>query len=384
LIDWSEIRSRFPALAGRTYLNSATIGQMPIAGSDAVREHLLRRDRLAGADLVSWFDDLDSLRGKIGSLIHASADDIAFVPSTSHALSILLHGIAWKAGDRVLTLEDEFPNNSYAPAMLKRLGVELIEAPRDRFGEMLEMAGGRVRLVLASAMSYLDGYRFPWESVREILDRNRTLLFVDGTQGCGVLHMDVQRMRPDVLAVHAYKWMLSPTGAGFVYVKPEVRQWLEPTVVGWRSHHSWRDFGNLHHGMPEWSPTAERYEACMQPVALLAAMEASVDLFLEIGPEAIEARALELAARVKEAVERVGGSVAHPGSPIAACKFPGVEAAEIAQRLAERNVLTSARKGNLRVSLHLYNNEEDIERLMDAAGVSYPRGSGQASPAAPK
>ncbi len=128
--DWSQIRSRFPALAGRTFLNSATIGQMPHAASEAIREHLLRRDRLAGADLVSWFDDLDRLRGKLGQLINASADDIAFVPSTSHALSILLHGIPWKSGDKVLTLEDEFPNNSYAPALLGRMGVELIEAPR--------------------------------------------------------------------------------------------------------------------------------------------------------------------------------------------------------------------------------------------------------------
>ncbi len=368
MVDWAEVRSRFPALVGRTFLNSATIGQMPQAASDAVREHLLRRDRLAGADLVSWYDDLDRLRGKIGQLIHASADDIAFVPSTSHALSILLHGIRWRAGDRVLTLQDEFPNNSYAPAMLERFGVELIEAPRDRFAEMLARPDGRVRLVLASAMSYLDGYRFPWETVRETLDRNGTLLFVDATQGCGVLHLDMRRIRPDVMGVHGYKWMLSPTGAGFMYVKPEVRRWLDPAVVGWRSHHSWRDFGNLHHGKPEWSATAERYEGCMQPVALLAAMEASVDMFLEIGAEVIEARALRLAAMVKEAVERVGGSVAHAESPIAACKFPGVEAGERAKRLAERQVLTSARKGNLRVSLHLYNDEGDVERLMAAFG----------------
>lgn len=364
--DWSQIRSRFPALAGRTFLNSATIGQMPHAASEAIHEHLLRRDRLAGADLVSWFDDLDRLRGKLGQLINASAADIAFVPSTSHALSILLQGIPWKSGDKVLTLEDEFPNNSYAPALLERLGVELIEAPRDRFEEFLD---GRVRLVLASAMSYLDGYRFPWRSVRETLDRNGTLLYLDGTQGCGVLHLDMQEIRPDLMGVHGYKWMLSPTGVGFAYVKPEVREWLEPTVVGWRSHHSWRDFGNLHHGMPEWSATAQRYEGCMQPVALQAAMEASVDLFLEIGPAVIEARALELAEAVRRAVEEIGGSVAHPQSPIAACRFPGVEAGELAKRLEERNVLTSARKGNLRVSVHLYNDEGDVNRFISVLGA---------------
>lgn len=363
MAKWPEIRSRFPALVGRTFLNSATIGQMPAAASDAIREHLLRRDRWAGADLVSWYDDLDRLRGKIGQLIHASAEDIAFVPSTAHALAILLQGMDWKQGDRILTLEDEFPNNSYAPAMLAKLGVEVVEAPRERFAELLD---ARVRLVVASTMSYVDGYRFPWQAIRPQLDRNGTLLFLDGTQGCGVLHLDMQEIRPDVFGVHGYKWMLAPTGAGFVYVKPEVRQWLAPNIVGWRSHHSWRDFGNLHHGMPEWSSTAERYEGCMQPVALLAALEASVDLFLEVGSREIESHALSLAEEVRRVAERLGGSVAHAGSPIAACQFPGHDAGELARKLEAQNVLTSARKGRLRVSLHLYNDASDVQNLAAA------------------
>jgi selenocysteine lyase/cysteine desulfurase len=361
--DWSEIRSRFPALAGRVFLNSATVGHLPRAATEAILAHLERRDRLAGADMVTWFDDLDRLRGKIGRLIHAEGDDIAFVPSTAHALAVLLQGIDWKPGDKVLTIEDEFPNNSYAPALLEKRGVEFVEVPREALEEALD---GRVRLVVASVMSYLDGFLFPWERVRDKLDRNGTLLYMDGTQGCGVLHCDMQRMRPDVFGVHAYKWMLSPTGAGFAYVKPEVRRWLAPNVVGWRSHHTWRDFANLHHGAPEWAASAQRYEGCMQPVPLLCAMEASVDLMLEIKPARIEARALELAAQVRAVVESFGGTVAHAESPIAACKFPGREAGAIAQALEQRNILTSARKENLRVSLHLYNNESDVAALAQA------------------
>jgi selenocysteine lyase/cysteine desulfurase len=243
--------------------------------------------------------------------------------------------------------------------------VEFVEVPRDRFEESLD---DRVRLVIASVMSYLDGYRFPLDGLREKLDRTGTLLYLDGTQGCGALHLDVRKIRPDVLGVHGYKWMLSPTGAGFAYVRPELRQWLEPNVIGWRSHHSWQDLDNLHHGMPEWAASAHRYEGYMPALPLLYAMERSVDLMLELDPVRIESRVLQLVDGVKAVVEKFGGSVANAKSPIAACRFPERDSSELSRALNARNVLTSARHGRLRLSFHLYNDESDIAAVDAALG----------------
>ena len=89
------------------------------------------------------------------------------------------------------------------------------------------------------------------------------LLYVDGTQSVGALRFDVAAVQPDMLAVDAYKWLLSPNGAAFCYVSPELRQRLEPAVIGWRSHKDWRRPERLHHGEPEFADSAEKYEGGM-------------------------------------------------------------------------------------------------------------------------
>lgn len=360
-INWAAIRAEFPALATKTFLNSATMGQLPRAASEAVLAHLQRRDHNAAVDAPKWFDDLDRLRAKLGQLVNAASTDIAFIPSTAHGLSIALNGIDWQPGDRIVTLDPEFPNNTYAPSLLTRRGVEFLEVPLNEFAQAIN---DRTRLVIASALNYVTGMRAPLREMRRMAPN--ALFYVDATQGCGALRFDVQALGIDMLAVHGYKWMLSPTGAGFLYVKPEVRQWLEPNVIGWRSHHNWRDWANLHHGTPVFSEDAERYEGYFPAMPLLYAMEASVDLFLSLGTEAIEQRVLHLAALLREKVQQLGGTIAHDNSPIVCCRFEGIDSSALAAKLIERKLIVSARHGWLRVSVHLYNNEADLDLFASA------------------
>jgi hypothetical protein len=94
----------------------------------------------------------------------------------------------------------------------------------------------RTRLVAISTVNYSTGFRPPLEEISETLRRRGILLYLDGTQSLGALQFDVSRIRPDLFAVDAYKWLLSPNGAGFMYVSPELRERLAPAVIGWRSH----------------------------------------------------------------------------------------------------------------------------------------------------
>ncbi len=124
-IDWTAVRREFPALEHWTYLNTATFGQLPRRATEAVARHFAHRDELACWDFLAWYDDADRTARKIGRLIGCSPADIAFVPNASTALGLLLAGLDWHAGDRILTLEHEFPNNLYAPGMLGSFGVEM-------------------------------------------------------------------------------------------------------------------------------------------------------------------------------------------------------------------------------------------------------------------
>jgi selenocysteine lyase/cysteine desulfurase len=364
-MDWDTIRREFPALANWTYLNTATYGQLPRRTTEAVARHWVHRDETACGDFLDWFDDADRLRGSLARLIGASADDIAFVPSAAHALSLVASGLGLVGADNsVVTLQGDFPNQLYLP--------NLREVPWEQFYDAID---AHTKLIAISEVNYATGFRPPLNEIsRFVADiplSRRPVLFVDGTQSVGALRFDVRTTPVDVYAVHAYKWLISPNGAGFFYIAPHLRARIPPNVVGWRSHHDWRNVDQLHQGSPVFAESAQKYEAGGLPSALLYAMEASVDWILSIGTDAIEQRVLGLAAELRRRLRELGG-VLDSGengpafeSQIVAARFPARNVSELAKELRRRRVLVAARHGHLRVSPHFYNNQEDIERLTD-------------------
>jgi len=365
-MDWAAIRAQFPALqTGITFLDTASFGQLPERTTAAVSRHFAHRDEDACHDFLGWFDDADRTRAAIAALVHGAPGDIAFVPNTATALATLIGGIEFAPGDEVMVPANEFPNNVYAAAMLGRRGAVLRECPWDQLDSALSE---RTRLVLMSTVSYTTGFRPPLSGFGARLRDRGIHLFVDGTQSVGALELDVTDVQPTMLAVHGYKWLLCPNGAGFAWIPPETRAWLEPTVIGWRSHRNWRNVDNLHHGQPELPAAAEKYEGGMLPFALIYAMDASVNLLREIGPSRIEARVLELASELRAILRRRGAAVPEYDSQIVTARFPNADAVALRRALDEQRIYVSARHGSLRVSAHFYNNEADLARFDGALG----------------
>jgi selenocysteine lyase/cysteine desulfurase len=311
---------------------------------------------------------MDRLRGKLGRLVGAQADDIAFAPNAATPLSLLLNGLDWAPGDEIVTLENEFPNQLYFPALLANRGVKFVAVPWARLQDQIT---ARTRLIVISQVSYSTGFRPPH---LETLDRRNALLYVDATQCLGALRFDGAAVRPDLLAVNGYKWMLAPNGAAFYAVSPALRAQLAPQVIGWRSHFDWRNVNNLHTDAPVFAEAAEKYEGGMLDFPSLYALEAAVDMLFELGPEQVERYVLELNETLRAALRRVPGVTLYSDefpatgpTPITSVHFAGREAGALAARLkAEHNILTSARCGRLRVSPHFYNDENDIDRLLAA------------------
>ena len=206
------------------------------------------------------------------------APDIAFVINASTGLAALLQGLPWQPGDEVLTLDDEFPNQLYVSAVLARFGARLRTVA---WSEFYQSVNERTRLVVLSTVNYATGFRPPLEEISRYLRERGVLLYVDGSQSVGALQFDIGLVRPSVLCVDAYKWMLSANGAGFLYVDPELRQRLPATVVGWRSDRDWRSVDALNHGEPVFAQTAEKYEGGMLPFPSIYGMGAVIDLMLQ-------------------------------------------------------------------------------------------------------
>jgi cysteine desulfurase / selenocysteine lyase len=152
---------------------------MPRRAVEAVARHFAHRDEMACADFLAWFDDADRLRETVAQLIHASGEDIAFVPNASAALSLLIGGLDWKPGDRVVTLAGEFPNNIYYPSMLAAKGVEFVEASWNRLAAAVTP---NTRLVAMSTVNYATGFRAPFEEIVPLL--RRTCWPCTVTSGC--------------------------------------------------------------------------------------------------------------------------------------------------------------------------------------------------------
>jgi cysteine desulfurase / selenocysteine lyase len=365
-MDWNAIREEFPALSGRTYLNTATYGQLPRAASAAVLEHLARRDANACTDFLDWFEDLNEVRQQVGRLIGAQADDIAFVPNASHALALVMNGIDWKDGDEVITLKHEFPNQLYAPHARKETrGVVC------KWDELEAHVSERTRLVVLSTVNYETGFRPDLAELIPKLRERGVLVYLDGTQSIGALRFDCGQLQPDFLGVDAYKWMICPNGAAFLYVSPAARRWLAPNVLGWRSDRDWRSVEVLHHGRPRFAESAERYEGGMLPFPSLYAMRASAKLIEGIGNDRIERRVLSLADTIRNEICRLGGeSIRMPKaawpSQILLMRWPNVDSSALAKQLEAEKIHVSTRRGYIRISPHFYNNEADVDALIGA------------------
>lgn len=359
-MNWAALRDGFPALKHWTYLNTATYGQVPVRTQAAVAAHFAGRDELACQDFLTWFDDMDELRGLLAQLIHCRPDDIAFTTNAASALSLFLGGIDWQAGDRIVTLADEFPNQFYYANWLRSRGVELVE--------MTDIAAvpERTRAIAISTVNYMTGARADLASICRLAHEAGALVYVDGTQSLGALQFDVQSAQPDVFAVDGYKWLLCPNGATFFYISPELRRRVPPAVIGWRSDRGWRCVDELNHGAPEFPEGAERYEGGMLNFPSLYGMAESVRMFLEIGPDRVEKRVLELAAQAADILRRSGAAIRCEGTNIVAAHWPERDASELARTMAERRIIVAARHGNLRVSPHFYNDESDLAALAES------------------
>lgn len=371
MADWGAVRSEFPSLAGWTYLNTATYGQLPRCVMAAVEAHFARRVKNASADFLEWFEDLDGIRASIGRLIHCRAGDIGFFLNAGAALSLVARAML-KPGDAALTLDGEFPNHLYAVQWLEQVESRIV--PWSGFYAALDE---RVKLVTISTANYSTGFMPPLNGMAEACRKVGATLVIDGTQSLGALPFDVGKVQPDFFLVDGYKWMLSPNGATFAYVSPALRKVIPPDIVGWRSDRRWRDVASLHHGAPEFKDEAERYEGGMLAFPSLYGMGASVNLMLELDPDEIAARVWGLAAYAREVLRRTGAVLrsdgeAHCDGPIIAARWPGVDVVRLYGQLRERRILTSARHGNLRVSPHFYNNEDDIDILGKAIAELLP------------
>ena len=357
-------RTEFAALDGQgIYLNSASIGPMP-ARSVALLAACNRDRARPGLWPVERLNTiLSESRWLAARLINAAEDEIALMPNTTTGLNVAARALPLGAGDVVLTFDGEFPSNIYPWLARGGEGIVLERIPRTAEGWPDEarlherLADPAVKAVAVSLTQFANGYTVDLAALSRATRAMGKWLVVDAIQAVGHVPVDVQATPVDFLACGAQKWLLSPWGTGFLYVRRELITRFPPTFAGWAAFKGTDDYSRLTAYDPDPWDDARRFEIITLPVQDFAAMNASVSLLLDVGIRAIAEQVQALHRPLLAWAERSGATVTSPvgaRSSAILCLKPRGDVAAAYQRLQSNGVMCSLREGALRLSPHLF------------------------------
>jgi cysteine desulfurase/selenocysteine lyase len=376
--DVNAVRAReFPwASRGESiYFDHASTGPIPARSRDAIASLGARRAepfRLTPDDL---FPVHAKAREQAARLIGASPKSIALMTNTSHGVNLAAHSLAYGRGDVILSTQGEFPANVYPWMSAARArGAEFRLLPLlgnwpDEGALMREIeTNPRVKVVSLSWVSFWSGHRFDLAAIGAACRARGIHFFVDAIQGLGPLALDVVAANVDVLACGAQKWLMSPWGVGFAYVRDDLIAQMEPVETGWWAQASSGDFAKFLEYDPRWADDARRFEVITLDFVGFSAMAESIGLLLELGTHAIEAHVKSLADRAIAFVDSTRGvEFVTPRDParragVLAFRTRDVEAASA--RLAALKVAHSVRTGCIRLAPHFYNTAAELDAAL--------------------
>jgi cysteine desulfurase / selenocysteine lyase len=373
--DLDLLRStEFPWTSDTIYLNHASIGPLPESTRLVLEE--FNRGRAAPHKLPDreLFAMLADTRGKIARLVGASAEEIALTVNTGFGIAMAARALPLEPGDIVLVSDKEFPANVYPWLRLKDRGVsmELVPTTVDGWPDearLLErLRDPRVRVLAVSLVQFSNGYLVDLDRLSAATRETGAFLVVDAIQGIGQLPVDLSRTRVDVLACGGQKWLLSPWGSGFVYVRRDLIGSLDPAITGWLSFEGTDDLTRLTQYDDTLRADARRFELMTLPYQDFAGLRASLELLLSLGIDRIRDHIRTLHQPVIEWAERSGARIASPrgasGSGILCVAPEGVK--EVHRRLKAARIVCSLREGAIRLSPHCYNTVAEMERVAHA------------------
>jgi len=326
---------------------------------------------------TSRFIEQGCPRDLIAKLIGASEHEICYTPNTSYGINVAANSLSLVSGRNVVLWELEFPGNLYPWLSQRSRGVE-VRWVKHHDGQLVQSdleraVDDKTAIVPISHVNWITGFRANLREFSELVHRKGGLLFVDATQSAGAIQIDVRRMEIDILACAFYKWLLGPSGAGFLYVREDLIEKLEPPFFGWNAVRNT--------GPPSYifnpreillQDKAKRYlPGSLSPIPFLGA-GVSLKMLLDVGIDVIERRILDLTERLVNELDRLPGKIITPrerSSRGGIVNFSIPNAVEVSDRLRGRKIRVSARSqaeiGGIRISPHFYNTEGEISKFVN-------------------
>jgi cysteine desulfurase / selenocysteine lyase len=376
-LDVQTLRGReFPwAQTGDVvYLNSASTGPLPErtrAATDAFNVLRAAPHRISDADIIAL---LARSRELVARLVNAAPAEIALATNTGFGINLAALALPIEPGQVVVVPDREFPVNMYPwMAQLPRRGASVRTVPVrddcvDEEALLAALDEPDVAALAVSWVGFATGARVDLARLGDAC-RDRGIHFiVDAIQGLGPLTLDLARVHVDILACGAQKWLLSPWGSGFTYVRGGLIGGMEPPNVGWTAVKASEDYARLLDYDLTWRDDARRFELLTLPYQDFVGMNESLGLILELGPEAVSAHISGLAERVVSWARAEGISLVTPADPDRRAGIVAIRVDDAARRsdaLRDAGVVHSLREGSIRLSPHCFNTGQEIDRALE-------------------
>lgn len=359
------------------HFDHASIGVIPQRARDAVAAYNDKRAEMHAMRAEDFFPQLDRARALIAQLIGASAEEIALTTNTSWGVNLAAYALPLGPGDIVLGSEGEFPANVYPwMAAAKQRGFTFELVPMQGFAvdedEILRRieTDPRVKGVALSWVSFWTGYRIDAKRIGTACRMRGVWFAMDSIQGLGACALDVRDLPVDIVSNGAQKWLCSPWGAAFAYVRKELIAQLEPPAAGWLSQASAGDFARFLDYDPAWRSDAQRFEVGSLPIQDFVGMNAALELFLELGPQRIEEHLLAITGELRRLVASLPGcTVLTPERKAKRAGIVSVRTPDVAgdsAKLRAAGIVHSMREGAIRLAPHFHSTVRDVERVATA------------------
>ena len=386
-IDVERARQDTPGTRHVAHLNNAGAALPPRQVTDAVVAHLHREAAIGGYEAAAAAaEQVDNAYNAIARLVRCSPDELAMVENATRAWDMAFYAIRFDRGDRILTARAEYASNVIAFLQVAaRTGAVVEVIDDDETGQLsiadlrrrLNDGNGPVKLVAITHVPTQGGLVNPAEEVGAVTRDAGVLYLLDACQSIGQMPVDVERIGCDMLSATGRKYLRGPRGTGFLYVRQGVLERLEPPFLDLHAA-TWTAPDRY-----EIRRDARRFENWETNSAAKIGLGVAVDYALGWGLENIERRVTELADYLRQRLKMIGGVNLHDQGRrqcgIVTFTVLGFNAAEVGARLSDRGINVSVSIADyarldlpargltelVRASVHYYNTEDEIDRLLD-------------------
>lgn len=368
--DICDARRLFPATAGRAYFNTAAVGlaSRRLAGT---YHEFIDEWAATGLDYSRGEQAAGEARSAVARLIGADASDIALIPSVSSAAGLVAAQFGPATpGESIVIGQREYSSNHFPWRQLASKGYDVRQVPFRNGGlepdDIARRVDAGTRLVAFSGVQSATGHRSDIAAISALARAAGAIVFVDGSQMIGALPVARDLQHVDVLVAPDHKFLLNAgRGMGYCYLSPAAQARFTPVSAGWRAGSV--PFDSFFGPQMNLSATASRFDSSISWLAAIG-NQAALTIFDDFGPGTIYARNHELTAKLRAALTGIGWDpVDLPGqnrSTIVSVPLGDSGASRLPIALSEQGVICSVRDGNLRLAVHFYNHEDDIERLV--------------------